>query len=387
MDFSKPNKILITHSMYTQEVLIEELASLGYKGIPHERLNVTVKGTIQDIIKLNLSLRTAHRVLMHLFSFRTDNLTDFYGHMKKYSWEELIPTDGYFRINSYCKQHTIRDTQIVSLKAKDAIADHFMQSFGHRPDSGKESNQLVFFIHWINDNCNVYLDSSGESIARHGYRLHGGEAPLSESLAASIILTSRWDRKSTFINPMCGSGTLAIEAALMATNRYPGLFRNNYSFKHLIDFDNDQFNKIKDDVKQKATSNSLPTIIATDKNSSAIRLAQMNAKKAGVDQLIQFKRCNFKNTPIPDDQGILILNPEYGERMGDEESLAPIYQEIGDFFKQKCQGYTGYVFTGNPFLSKKIGLRTKRKSPFMNGKIECRLLEYELYSGSKKNQE
>jgi putative N6-adenine-specific DNA methylase len=372
--------------MYTQEVLIEELASLGYKAIPHERLNVTVKGTIQDIIKLNLSLRTAHRVLMHLFSFRTDNLNDFYGHMKMYSWEELIPTDGYFRINSYCKQHTIRDTQIVSLKAKDAIADRFVQSFGHRPDSGKESNQLVFFIHWINDNCNVYLDSSGESIARHGYRLHGGEAPLSESLAASIILTSRWDRKSTFINPMCGSGTLAIEAALMAANRYPGLFRNNYSFKHLIDFDKDQFNKIKDDVKQKATSNSLPTIIATDKNSSAIRLAQMNAKKAGVDQLIQFKRCDFKNTPIPDDQGILIINPEYGERMGDEESLAPMYQEIGDFFKQKCQGYTGYVFTGNPFLSKKIGLRTKRKSSFMNGKIECRLLEYELYSGSKKKQ-
>ena len=384
MNFNSPQKILITHALYAENILTEELASLGYKVTGRDRLNVAMTGSLKDSIRLNLQLRTAHRVLYHLFAFRADNLEVLYRKIKGYQWNEVIPDNGYFSINSYCNQKNIRDNRIVNLKAKDGIADHFMTHIGHRPDSGKENNQLVLFIHWANDICSVYIDTSGESIARHGYRLHGWKAPLSEALAASIIFSTKWDSEGPFINPMCGSGTLAIEAALIASNRHPGLYRRNYSFMHIIGFEAEYYDEIKRDLTKELSGGKPPQIIATDIHAGALRMAKMNAEKAGVQDLIWFSRCGFQDTPIIEEKGVIVMNPEYGERMGDVDRLKIIYKEMGDFFKNRCQGNIGYVFSGNPELAKSVGLRTKRKIPFLNGKIECRLLEYELYGGTKK---
>ena len=384
MNFDLQRKILITHALFAEETLIGELKALGYQIIGQDRLNVAIEGSLSDTIKLNLRLRTAHRILFHLFSFRAHDLEMLYNKIRVYNWREVIPEEGYFSINSYCNQKNIRDNRIVNLKAKDAIADHFIMHIKHRPDSGNDTSQLVLFIFWVNDSCSVYIDTSGESIARHGYRLHGWKAPLSEALAASIILSTKWDRQSSFINPMCGSGTLAIEAALMATGRYPGSFRNNYSFMHIKGFSEEYYADQKNELKKKINPDQAPQIIATDIHSGALRLARMNAEKAGVLDLIRFTRCSFQDTPLVNGQGIVILNPEYGERMGDVDKLKITYRGIGDFFKASCQGMMGYIFTGNPDLAKSVGLRTKRKIPFMNGKIECRLLEYELYHGTKK---
>jgi len=384
LNFDLQRKILITHALFAEETLIGELKALGYQIIGQDRLNVAIEGSLSDTIKLNLRLRTAHRILFHLFSFRAHDLEMLYNKIRVYNWREVIPEEGYFSINSYCNQKNIRDNRIVNLKAKDAIADHFIMHIKHRPDSGNDTSQLVLFIFWVNDSCSVYIDTSGESIARHGYRLHGWKAPLSEALAASIILSTKWDRQSSFINPMCGSGTLAIEAALMATGRYPGSFRNNYSFMHIKGFSEEYYADQKNELKKKINPDQAPQIIATDIHSGALRLARMNAEKAGVLDLIRFTRCSFQDTPLVNGQGIVILNPEYGERMGDVDKLKITYRGIGDFFKASCQGMMGYIFTGNPDLAKSVGLRTKRKIPFMNGKIECRLLEYELYHGTKK---
>ena len=384
MNFDKTERILITHALHTDNVLKEELHALGYKVVGRDRLNMAILGTLQDAILLNLKLRTAHRVLYHLFSFKAFDLNRLYKKIKGYDWESVIPMEGYFSINSYCNQQGIRDNRIVNLKVKDGIADHFSSEFGKRPDSGNDNNQLVFFIYWVDNNCSVYLDTSGESIARHGYRWEGWKAPLSEALAASIILSTRWDRTSPFINPMCGSGTLAIEAALLLTNRYPGLFRSNYSFMHIEGYNPVYYEQVKDELTNQVFHQQIPPIIATDIHAEAIKAARANAEKAGVSDLIQFSRCKFQDTALEGDDGIIILNPEYGERMGQVDQLKFIYKNIGDFFKNECQGKTGYVFTGNPELAKSVGLRTSRKIPFLNGKIECRLLEYELYQGTRK---
>lgn len=384
MDFNVSQKILITHGLFCGKVLIDELNSLGYKISGTDRLHVTANGSLLDAIRLNMKLRTAHRVLFHLYTFKAYDLGNFYTFLKKYPWTEIIPLDGYFSISSFCNQNDIRDNRIVNLKAKDAIADHFMENTGRRPDSGNKTDRLVLFIYWAKDTCSVYIDTSGESIAKHGYRLHGWKAPLSEALACAIILSTSWDRKSPFVNPMCGSGTLAIEAALMASNRYPGLFRKNYSYMHIRDYKPEYNQLVRTELEKSINRKEVPEIIATDIHAGSVRLAIQNAENAGVKDLIHFSRGRFQDTAAGEDKGIVIMNPGYGERMGEVEALRTTYREIGDYFKNQCRGMTGYVLTGNPELGKSIGLRTNRKLSFMNGNIECRLLEYELYEGSRK---
>ena len=377
-------KIIITHALFTGDQVIRELSDLGYQIRQQDKLHVEITGTLHDAIKLNLYLRTAHRVLYHISHFDAINLNDLYSEIKKIHWEEIIPLKGYFSIHSFVRQKDIHDFRIVNLKMKDAIVDRFHTKYKNRPDSGNRQDHLVLFIRWVNDAAEVYLDTSGETLAKHGYRRQSWKAPLSESLAAAIIYSMNWDLRIPFINPMCGSGTLAIEAALMASNRYPGIYRDNYSFLHLNDSPTEIYLELKKELSSIIDRNNHTLIIATDIHPGAIRQAKLNAQQAGIYDLIKFETADFQESSIPDPPGIIILNPGYGKRLGEEKILEPVYEQIGDFFKQKCKGYTGYVFTGNLNLSKKIGLRTKRKIPYLNGNIECRLLEYELYAGSRK---
>ncbi|MGF1925684.1 MAG: THUMP domain-containing class I SAM-dependent RNA methyltransferase, partial [Bacteroidia bacterium] len=209
-----------------------------------------------------------------------------------------------------------------------------------------------------------------------------------EALAASVVLASAWDQKSPFINPMCGSGTLAIEAALIATNRRPGLYRMNYGFMHILGYDEEVFFAERRILKDQVVKNTDVQIIATDISEDAIDVSRRNAKTAGVDTLITFDVCDFEDTNIPDGgKGVVVFNPEYGERLGIHSKLELTYKRIGDFMKTKCKGYFGYIFTGNPDLAKKIGLKADKKIEFYNGKLDCRMLEYELYDGSRRPEE
>ena len=198
-------------------------------------------------------------------------------------------------------------------------------------------------------------------------------------------MATKWDRKSPFINPMCGSGTLAIEAALLATDKHPGLFRMNYGFMHITGYDEQVFFVERRKLKDKAKKELGFKIIASDLSADAVDVSQRNAKTAGVDHLIEFHVCDFAETPVPEGEGgVVFFNPEYGERLGVHTKLEATYKRMGDFMKQHCKGYTGYIFTGNPDLAKKIGLKASRRMEFYNGKLDCRLLEYELYDGSKR---
>lgn len=223
---------------------------------------------------------------------------------------------------------------------------------------------MVVHVYWKEDAVRVYFDTSGQTIAKHGYRKLPYKAPLNESLASAILMASEWDRASTFINPMCGSGTLAIEAALLTLNRAPGIHREHFGFMFLKGFDRDSWEGYKRLATLKERKDTSAKIIASDHNKDALHAARENAKTAGVEELIDFVHCDYKETPIPEGMGVVVMNPEYGERMGEEEELAIAYAEMGDFLKQRCKGYTGFIFTGNLDLAKKVGLRTTVKTPF-----------------------
>jgi 23S rRNA G2445 N2-methylase RlmL len=271
---------------------------------------------------------------------------------------------------------------------KDAIVDRFRNKTGQRPNSGPELNQTVIHLYWKETLAEIFIDTSGETLSKHGYRKIPGKAPMLESLAAATLLATNWDRKTAFINPMCGSGTVAIEAALLATHRKPGLLRHNYAFMHLVNYE-EQFylNEFK---KLEAQVTEVPglKIIATDISEDAVNISKINAGIAGVEELMEFAVCDFEKTVLPEEnKGIVFFNPEYGDRLGVEAALEATYKRMGDFLKKNCKGYTGYIFTGNLELAKKIGLKPKRRIEFFTSKIDCRLLEYELYEGTREQKQ
>jgi putative N6-adenine-specific DNA methylase len=256
---------------------------------------------------------------------------------------------------------------------------------GARPDSGPALDKVVIHLFWRNEDAELFIDTSGETLAKHGYRKIPGKAPMLEALASATVLATKWDRKSPFVNPMCGSSTIAIEAALLATNRKPGLFRTNYSFMHVRGYDEDVYAQEYRALEDQVSAVPGLTVIATDISEDAIQISKVNAGIAGVEDLIRFSVCDFEQTEIPESpSGVVFLNPEYGERLGEASALENTYARIGDFLKKKCKGYTGYIFTGNLELAKKIGLKASRRIEFYTAKIDCRLLEYELYAGSKR---
>lgn len=378
------NKILITCAHRISNILAEEVKALGYPVKSIDRMGVETEGTLQDTMRLNMHLRTATRVLYLIRSFTANHPDKLYTAVKDIPWEKWIDPSGYISVSSYAQNDYITDTRFPNLKTKDAIVDRLFKKRRRRPDSGPDRSRTTIFLHWKLDQCQIYIDTSGETIAKHGYRKIPLRAPMIESLAAAAILTSVWRPGKHFINPMCGSGTLAIEAALIAAKKAPGLFRENYGFMHVLPYKKEEWIAIKAEAESQQKNTIEGKIIASDISKEAIEAAKKNAKMAGVDHLIAFEVGDFVNTTIPEGEGVVMLNPEYGERLGEEKELEQTYRQIGDFFKQKCKGYTGYIFTGNLTLAKRIGLKAKRRVEFFNGTIDSRLLEYELYSGTRK---
>jgi putative N6-adenine-specific DNA methylase len=425
--WKQKNKILVTCPKGVLPYLKMEIEALGFPVLAELDTAIQIEGTLEDTLILNLHLRTAQRVLYQLETLSVNTPGSLYGELNAIPWETLLHDSGkaaYVCVTSIVDNPLITDSRFVNVKVKDAIVDRIRDKCGRRPDSGPDKDKAVIHVYWKNDQANVYLDTSGERLSLRGYRKIPLQAPMQETLAVAVIMATGWKGEGAFINPMCGSGTMAIEAAFIALNRAPGLLRNNYGFMFIKRFPealwHDLRKKAKDSTKKKLPAK----IIATDIDKKAVLAARQNAQTAGVDHLIEFNTCSYENTPIPEDSGIIILNPPYGERMGGisdkveyrssnkEEAprgrriiirkasdrtdkgsytktrgtqiLEAIYQGIGDFFKSIGGGYRGYIFTGNLEMVKKVGLRTKQRIIFYNGEIECRLLEYELYAGSRR---
>ncbi len=385
--FSINSRIIITCSNRLSPWLLKEVELLGYKPVKVFKTGVELKGSMQDCIRLNLNLRCASQVLFSIKELNAYNADDLYKSLLQMPWESIIPADGYFSISSNVSNETITNNLFANVKVKDAIADRFRDKTGARPNSGAVLSGAVVHLYWKDTLGEIFIDTSGETLSKHGYRKIPGKAPMLESLAAANILAGQWDGASPFVNPMCGSGTLAIEAALHATRRRPGLYRNNYAFMHLLGYDEAMY----DNEYEKLEKQVIPApdglkIIASDISEDAIEISKVNAGIAGVEDLIQFELCDFADTTVPGAPGVVYFNPEYGDRLGEEVALEATYKRMGDFLKQKCKGYYGYIFTGNLELAKKIGLKPKRRIEFYTSKIDCRLFEYELYAGSRENK-
>jgi len=385
--FHNKSKIIITCNKRLSPYLQQEVQALGFEIVRSFSTGVELFGTVNDCIKLNLNLRCASQILYSLKAFIAENPARLYKELLEMEWEELIDFSAYFSVTSNVDNQFITTPLFANLKVKDAIVDRIKDKKGIRPNTGSELNKAVVHLYWKDDQAEIYLDTSGETLAKHGYRKHPGKAPMLEALAAATVMATQWDAKSPFINPMCGSGTLAIEAALLATNRSPGLYRMNYAFMHVLGYEEEVFFAARRELKDQVLKNAEFKIIASDISPDAIDIAQKNAKTAGVDHLIEFMVCDFADTPVPEGAGVLMFNPAYGERLGVHTLLEATYKRMGDFMKQKAKGYRGYIFTGNPDLAKKIGLKASRRIEFYNGKLDCRLLEYELYDGTRRTDQ
>lgn len=385
LSFHTKSKIIITCPNRLAPYLELDIRELGF--IPQHVFvtGVEIRGTLMDCIRLNLNLRCASQVLFSLNSFNARDADEVYQSLCQTDWENILSPDAYFSITSNVMHPSINNSMYVNLRVKDAIVDRFREKTGIRPETGSELSGAVIHLFWKNENAEIFIDTSGHSLGRHGYRKIPGRAPMLEALAAATVLATRWDKASPFINPMCGSGTLAIEAAMIASNRRPGLFRNNYSFMHLLGYESLFYKQERKVLEEQIRDRPGLRIITSDYSDMAISNTQKNALAADVAHLLEYETCDFAKTTIPENgQGIVLINPEYGERLGEREGLIDTYMRIGDFLKQRCSGYRGYVFTGNADLAKRIGLKPKRRVEFFNSKIDCRLLEYELYAGSKR---
>ena len=375
-----------------------EVLDMGYSTIEVTENTVVVRGSMRDVMRLNLQLRTAHRVLVPLLRTTCRNIRELYNSAYSIDWENLLEADGYFSVSSVVHNYTIRDTRLPSLYTKDAIADRMRDKCQRRPNSGGENIGAAIFVYWESDEVIFYLDTSGEPLSKRGYRKIPGSAPMQETLAAACIMAMKWDKKSPFLSPMCGSGTPAIEAVMMAMNRAPGSLKGHFAFQSIKGYQRiipgEQALKIAPrqragaspeqiwkemvlEAKEKENTSNLPKIIATDISPEAVENAHTNAIAAGVAPYIEFKACDFGDSPIPEgDKGCVFFNPEYGIRLGDPVELAPIYERIGTFMNEKCAGWTGALITGNPDLARLVNLYYNVRVPFFNGPIDCRLFIY-----------
>lgn len=383
--FVNSSKIIVTCHKWLAPALAKEIEALGYGRYSVFQTGVELEGTMADCIKLNLNLRCASQVMYSLKAFICNDPNELYRNLVTIPWEKMLVPDGYFSVTSNVYHPTIQTNLFANLRVKDAIVDRMRDTTQQRPSTGSELSGAVVYLFWKKDEAEVFLDTSGETLAKHGYRKLPGKAPMLEALAAATILSTKWNKTTPFINPMCGSGTLAIEAALIASNRVPGLMRSNYAFMYIKGYEKAIYEKERAALDAKINHHPNIKIIASDLSDKAIEIAKINAAVAGVEQMIDFQVCDFESTQLPETEGsVIMFNPEYGERLGDEIELNATYARMGDFLKNKCKGFTGYIFTGNLDLAKKIRLKPSRRIEFFNATIDCRLLEYELYAGTKR---
>ena len=384
-NFNTTSKIIVTCSNRLSPFLQQEITELGFTPIRIFKTGVELNGTLADCIKLNLNLRCASQILFSINEFSARDAQELYTALLDFAWEDIIAADGYFSITSNVNNETINNSLFANVTVKDAIADRFRDKTGKRPNAGPELDKTVIHLYWQVSAVEIFIDTSGETLSKHGYRKIPGKAPMLEALAAATLLATKWDRQSPFVNPMCGSSTLAIEAALLATNRRPGLYRTNYAFMHILGYKDEMYQQQRQRLDEIIVTVPELIIIATDISADAINISKINAGAAGVADIIEFAIGAFEATNIPEDKnGIIYFNPEYGDRLGEAAELQITYGRIGDFMKKKCKGYAGYIFTGNLELAKKIGLKPSRRIEFYTSKIDCRLFEYELYAGTKR---
>lgn len=375
-------KIVATTQQGLEQVLEAELQQMGADGTEVIKRGVSFNFKQSLLYKANLNCRTALRILVPVFSFDAENPDALYKVAMELPWEKFQKVNQTFAIHFSVNSATYPHGQYASLKLKDAICDRFRNEVGRRPSVETERPDISWHLHVYQNQVTISLDSSGDSLHLRGYRKGRHEAPLNEVLAAGLLYLSGWDAQQTpLVDGMCGSGTMAIEAAMIAARRAPNLHRRYFPFKHWPDFDNKVFQIVFDDLIQYSKSK-IPTIKGYDISFSAIRMAKMHAESAGVSQFIQFEKRAFGDTEADSPKGLVILNPPYGERMEIDE-INELYKNIGDTLKHKYKGWKAGVISSNKEAMRAIRLHSSHTVHLLNGKLPSDFKLYEMYEGPK----
>lgn len=383
-------------------ILAQELENIGAMNIEIGHKAVTFEGNNRTLYRANLELRTALRVLIPKHTFRFRNEEELYKKIYAIDWQEVLTPQTTFAINSAVKSEKYTNSNFMSLKAKDAIVDKLRAVYGKRPNIDLDNPFLRLHLLIIDDDCTISFDTSGDSLHKRGYRVNQGTAPMNETLAAGMLLLAGWDGQCNLIDPMCGSGTILMEAAAIAYNIAPGLLREHFGFMNFPDFDDKLWQSLKNEARSRQR-NFDHIIYGSDISNNAIQIAKQNIKAAQLDWKIIVRNYDFfkyeadflsEDDSAENDgsaekpveyQGIVMLNPPYGERMP-QQDIEDFYERIGDTLKQSFTGYDAWIISSNKTALKKIGLRTSKKLTLFNAGLECKYHKYEMYSGSRKSK-
>ncbi|WP_304142911.1 class I SAM-dependent RNA methyltransferase [Mesoflavibacter zeaxanthinifaciens] len=366
-----------------EDLLVKELKQLGAQDVKAGVRNVSFVGDKGFMYKANLGIRTAIKILKPIKTFRVSNEDDLYKQVYNIKWEKYLKATGSLAIDATVHSKHFTHSKFIALKTKDAIVDRFRDNGGVRPNVDLRFPDLKINVHIDRSVCTISLDSSGESLHRRGYKLATNIAPINEVLAAGLIMLSGWDGQSDFMDPMCGSGTMLAEAAMIACNIPPNLMRKEFAFERWEDWDVELFEKIEESLLKK-TRDFHYKIIGYDKSPSAVHKAKENIKNAHLDEFITIKHEDFFKTQRPGGEQKLhmVFNPPYGERL--DIQMEQFYKQIGDTLKQNYPNTDAWFITSNLEALKHVGLRPSRKIKLFNAKLESRLVKYEIYAGSKK---
>ncbi|MEA3505562.1 MAG: THUMP domain-containing protein [Bacteroidota bacterium] len=365
-----------------EDVLIAELKELGAKNIKRGTRIVHVTGDKKLLYSINYRCRTALRVLVPIKRFQIYTEKNFYKRIHNIEWSNYFDTSKTFAIDEVVTNSIFRHTKFAAYRTKDAIVDYFRDKTDERPSIDTSDPDIRINLHVINDTATISLDSSGSSLHKRGYKTAIGEAPLNEVLAAGIIKLTGWNGKSNFIDPMCGSGTFAIEAAMISQNIAPGFYRESFGFQKWLDFNKDIWTEVLTESAD-AIKDSKCKIFASDISWQALKTAQENISNAKLSKDIEVKQCNFFDLQAPYKEGTIIMNPPYDERLKSDD-IIDLYKNTGDTFKNNFAGYTAWILSGNLQALKLIGLRSSKRIILFNGGIETRLAKYEMYKGTKR---
>ena len=367
-----------------EDVLAEELIELGAQNVEVGNRMVSFTGDNALLYKANLHCRTALRILKPIHTFVANNADEVYEEIKKIDWEQYLSLNNTFLIDSVVFSHIFRHSKFVAYRVKDGIADYFMEKYDKRPSVSVTNPDLVFNIHIAHNKCTLSLDSSGESLHMRGYRIAQTDAPLNEVLAAGMILKSGWRGESNFIDPMCGSGTLLIEAAMIALNIPPGIHREGFAFEKWPDFDSELFSDIYNDDSDAKTFDH--KIIGTDISGHAIAIAERNVKNAGLKNEISLEVKPFQQyTEAPQPAGVIMMNPPYGERIKIND-IEALYNMIGERLKHVFTGYDAYVLSNKKENFDGVGLKPAKRFFLFNGPLEVEMRKYEIFAGRRDDR-
>ena len=364
-----------------EEVLAKELVALGANNVQIGRRMVSFTGDKALMYKANFHLRTAVRILKPFINFKASDADEVYEVIKAIDWEQYLDCNSTFSVDAVVYSDVFRHSKFVAYRVKDAIADHFNEKCGERPSVRLNNPDLIFHIHIAGEDCTLAFDSSGESLHRRGYRVETGAAPINEVLAAGMILLTGWNGECDFIDPMCGSGTLLVEAALIARNIAPGVFRQGYAFEKWKDFDSELFRSIYDDDSAEREFNH--KIYGYDVEGRMVACARRNVKSAMMGDIIEIECRDIKDFVEPSESAIMVVNPPYGERL-QLDNLLQVYKELGSRLKHAFQGNEAWVISSSYDCFDQIGLKASARIPLFNGDLDCEFRKYELFAGGYK---